>query len=204
MVRTRRSKEIEEEQVHDDSGNAQASSGSDSDDAPEEVSLAHSKTNALRERKQERLVQREQKQKDKEKRNKRLQAAQAEKKKDLPPSEEGLDLLPDTVLDAIRPRHDDDDEGDEGDEEEDRRVVERRIVSEQLRHGIMQGKKKKKFQDKTVGPVRVTTLTAHSYSSSAGCEEAKAFLQKKLGQRHKRSYSGGSSFGPKRHAYTYF
>lgn len=44
MVRTRRSKEIEEEQVHDDSGNAQASSGSDSDDAPEEVSLAHSKT----------------------------------------------------------------------------------------------------------------------------------------------------------------
>eukprot|EP00889_Picochlorum_renovo_P001564 jgi/Picre1/28594/NNA_003996.t1 len=57
----------------------------------------------------------------------------------------------------------------------------------------MQGKKKKKFQDKTVGPVRVKTLTAHSYSSSAGCEEAKAFLQKKLGQRHKRSYSGGSS-----------
>lgn len=43
MVRTRRSKEIEEEPVHDDSGNAQAS-GSDSDDAPEEVSLAHSKT----------------------------------------------------------------------------------------------------------------------------------------------------------------
>lgn len=122
--------------------------------------------NALRERKQERLVQREQKQKDKEKRNKRLQEAQAEKKKDLEAgvSEEGLDLLPDTVLDAIRSRHDDDDQEDE----EDRRVVERRIVSEQLRHGIMQGKKKKKFQDKTVGPVRVTTLTAHSYSSSAG------------------------------------
>jgi hypothetical protein len=187
--------------------------------------------NALRERQQERLVQREQKQKDKEKRHKRHQAGPSEEEEDE--EEGGLDLLPDTVLDTLTRTRDNDDGDDQ--EDEDRRVVERRIVSEQLRHGIMQGKKKKKFQDKTIGPVRVTTLTAHSYASAAGmyalfsslmihyhqpliffcsigCQEAKAFLERKLGQRHKRSFSTNSTtasmaMGGKRQrqsSFTYF
>lgn len=75
-----------------------------------------------------------------------------------------LDELPFNVLETVARQDDDDDHVRT--EEEDRRIVQRRIVSEQLKRGLMQGKKKM-FSEKSIGPVVVKTLQRISSCSTA-------------------------------------
>lgn len=63
--------------------------------------------------------------------------------------------MPERILEAVA--REDEEEGFESDQEDDRRALERRIVSEQLRQGIVQARKKK-FKERRVGPVTVKSL----------------------------------------------
>lgn len=88
---------------------------------------------------------------------------------------EDLDLLPDTVIEAIA-------------QGTDRRPLERRIVSEQLRAGLQQQIKKIKKERKSerrVGAVTVKVLKGTEDRRAS--EAAKAFLQQRLHGGVKRS-----------------
>jgi len=97
---------------------------------------------------------------------------------------EELDLLPDDILHAIAEKGGSEDEeidiiGDS--DEEDRREYEKRIVSEQLRQGLLQSKKRS-FSEKDAGPVTVRVLNKKHQSATQKKSRAaaKTFLEQRL------------------------
>lgn len=58
-------------------------------------------------------------------------------------------------------------EEEEYEREDDRRIAQRRLISEQLKLGLMQGKKRK-FTEKRAGPVIVQTLGGVSSRTATG------------------------------------
>lgn len=116
---------------------------------------------ALRERREQRQVRQHAQRVEK---NKRSRAQPSNKEEE---TEQELDILPEGILEAVA--REDEEQGFESDEEDqDRRTLQRRIVTEQLRQGIVQAKKKK-FKERRVGPVTVKSLhNAENPSTRAG------------------------------------
>ena len=79
-------------------------------------------------------------------------AANADNEED---EEQDMDLLPDVIIDSIV-----------ADESKDRRILERRVITEQLR--IQRPKKKKFFTERHVGPVTVKVLKSGIDRNASG------------------------------------
>lgn len=119
---------------------------------------------AIQDRREERRIRKENIEKNKRKQS--ASKAAPGKDEDQPQvsdGHDGLDLLPSSVLEDVARQDDDDDY----EREDDRRITQRRLVSEQLKQGLMQGKKRQ-FTEKQVGPVIVKTLHGVSSRSATG------------------------------------
>ena len=218
MVSTRRSgrtAEHDEDDVHAEGGLSASDSGSDSDDAPEEVSLATSRSRVQAQREAQRQAQQEAKNTKAAQREKREQARkerreqEAEERAAAARADEGEerdkreevgvddeDLLPDEVLHALASREQREDEigeedGEDGeDEEQDQRVLQRRIVSQQLRALSAKSNSKRKFgEGRSVGAgIVVKSLKGDLGSERArGASASRKFLESRLG-RHARDH----------------
>jgi hypothetical protein len=106
------------------------------------------------------------------------------------------DRLPDDVLRALATKREhhrgERDEDREDGEEEDQRVLQRRIVSQQLRALHAKPNKRKQFGDgRTVcGDIVVKSLKSQLGSDRArGVSESRKFLESRLG-RHVRDHNG--------------
>jgi hypothetical protein len=127
---------------------------------------------AAQDRKQQKESIQEKKQIQKEKNRKRLIEDKKNKPSESPlqeedagpEQEEQLDLLPDDILQAVAAEDDDTNNysSDEDEEQNDRRIAERRIVTEQLRQGLKKSKRKAFLEQVTAGPVTVKVLHSQS------------------------------------------
>ena len=81
-----------------------------------------------------------------------------------PEQEDQLDLLPDDILQAVAAEDGDTNtySSEEDEEQNDRRIAERRIVTEQLRQGLKKSKRKAFLEQVTAGPVTVKVLHSQS------------------------------------------
>lgn len=128
---------------------------------------------AAQDRKQQKQSIQEKKQIRKEKNRKRVREDERNKPSESPLQEEDagpeqqeqLDLLPDDILQAVAAEDDDTNNlysSDEDEEQNDRRIAERRIVTEQLRQGLKKSKRKAFLEQVTAGPVTVKVLHSQS------------------------------------------
>jgi len=133
------------------------------------ITLVHMQK-AAQDRKQQKESIQEKKQIRKEKNRRRVEDKKKSKPSESPlraeraGPEQQLDLLPDDILQAVVAAEDDNpyDSGEEevDVEETDRRIAERRIVTEQLRQGLKKSKRRAflETQQATAGPVTVKVL----------------------------------------------
>ncbi|KAH7616145.1 hypothetical protein Ndes2526B_g08707 [Nannochloris sp. 'desiccata'] len=190
MVGTRNSQkaEIEDEKAPRLLFQETEASDDESDDAPEEVGFVASKKNAASLRQQENQAKKQATEalKEQRKRRQRLQKApEPEKVAATAPDDDGngdsdqeednqdIDMLPDDVLDALVDV-----------ETHDRRLMQKRIISEQLRLK-RKPKQRKTFSQRQVGPVTVQVLKKGTNKKAS--EAARAFLSQRLQRGVQRS-----------------
>lgn len=123
---------------------------------------------AIQERREERRIRKENVEKSK---RKQIGATKKSKQEDNEveknDNDGALDLLPSSVLKDVAREDEHEEEEEEYEREDDRRIAQRRLISEQLKLGLMQGKKRK-FTEKRAGPVVVKTLGGVSSRAATG------------------------------------
>ncbi len=123
---------------------------------------------AIQERREERRIRKENVEKSKRKQSGATKKSKQEDNEVEKNDNDGaLDLLPSSVLKDVAREDEHEEEEEEYEREDDRRIAQRRLISEQLKLGLMQGKKRK-FTEKKAGPVVVKTLGGVSSRAATG------------------------------------